>query len=136
DFPTDTVFNSVTFSGSDYAVAAESNRLNLGFGGITSSATSGTNSYDGPIRLDDSRTMQVAAGGALRLGGVVSGIGGIRKTGPGALTLDGTGDNTYTDATQVFEGQLQLDKNGLAIRGPLLLSSEVRLLRANQIADN
>jgi autotransporter-associated beta strand protein len=140
DFPTDAIFNSVTFSGSGYTISAGSSRLDLGFRGITNSASSGTNSYDGPIRLDGDGTIEVLAGGTLHLGGALSGSGGISKTGPGVLTLDGAIANTYTGVTHVSEGLLLLDKGGPAIPGPLLIIScgfaEVRLLRANQIADN
>src|SRR5207248_2145418 len=65
------------------------------------------------------------------------------KIGQGTLTLNGASANTYTGLTAVSGGLLQLDKGDatgpqIAIPGNLQINglTEVRLLRAEQIADN
>jgi autotransporter-associated beta strand protein len=142
-FPDGTQFNSITFSGSSYTISGAA--IDLGAGGMASSATSGTNRFTGAIQLDDVRAIDVASGGSLELTGVLSGSGGFKKTSTGTLTLNGPGDNTYTGLTEVDGGILQLNKGdatgpGVAIPSDLDFPSfgkiEVQLLRDNQIADD
>jgi autotransporter-associated beta strand protein len=147
NFP-NTSFNSLTFSGSGYVISGGPlNVLNLGAGGIVDSDTTGTNSYGGPIQLGATRTIDVADGGTLVLGGALSGSGGLTKTGAGALTLNGASANTFTGVTSVRGGALLLDKGGdtgpaLAIASSNLIvtsgdaSSRILLLRSDQVADN
>ena len=77
---------SLTFTGS--------NSLNLGTGAVT---------------LSVSPTITVS-GSTLTLGGVVSGAFGITKGGSGTLVLGG--NNTYSGATTVSLGTLELSGNG------------------------
>jgi autotransporter-associated beta strand protein len=146
NFVDGTLFRSLTFSGSGYTISG-TNQLKVGGGGISNSATSGTNSYNGFIQIDASfpLVVAVASGGGLQLGGFLGGSGGVRKSGPGTLTFNGA-INTYTGSTDVDGGVLQLDEglpgqSTIAIRGELHISStatasgEVRLLRDDQIAD-
>ncbi|MFL5240612.1 MAG: PKD domain-containing protein [Gemmataceae bacterium] len=155
NFASGTSFHSLTFRGSGYTISGgPSNVLNLGTGTNLNEISSGTNRYNGPIQLDGQRAFNVFSGSALELGGVLSGSGGILKTGgEGTLTLKGPGANTYTGLTEVRAGLLQLDKGpqgqtAIAIPGSSLniisssfgvgspaANAEVRLLRDNQIAD-
>jgi autotransporter-associated beta strand protein len=73
--------------------------------------------------------------------GVISGSGSLNKTGPYSLMLSGSSSNTYTGATNISEGTVDLAKtNGAyAIPGTLNLSAPngaifVRLQADNQIA--
>jgi len=64
-----------------------------------------------------SRTFAVTNGATLEIRGIVSGTGGLIKTGPGPLRLSGTANNTYSGATEVRSGILELAKtNAFAIR--------------------
>lgn len=144
NFPDGTTFNSVTISGSGYTISGAA--INLGDGGMTSSATSGINRYTGAVKLASQHSINVAFGGSLELTGVLSGSGAFDKTGDGTLTLNGPDANTYTGLTRIEDGVLVLDKgdaNGwsIAIPGDLDIQGtnsrfEVKLARDNQIADN
>jgi autotransporter-associated beta strand protein len=71
---------------------------------------SGACSWTNPtITLSVPTTMQIDSGAALSLVGLITGAGGITKTGPGTLTLSGAGDNNYTGPTVINAGVLQLD---------------------------
>ncbi|MBI1207738.1 MAG: DUF4347 domain-containing protein [Azospirillum sp.] len=68
---------------------------------------SGANSWTGPITLSGNASVGVTAG-TLSLSGVISGTGvGLTKLGAGSLVLSGT--NTYTGATTVSAGRLELN---------------------------
>ncbi|MBW7894308.1 MAG: autotransporter-associated beta strand repeat-containing protein, partial [Opitutaceae bacterium] len=83
--------------------------------------------------------------GANTYGGAISGTGTV-TVGGGALTLSGSGANTYTGATTVNDGTLTLAKTaGVdAVAGNLIIgdntgaasSATVTLTNANQIADS
>ena len=72
--------------------------------------------------------------------GVISGSGGLNKSGARKLTISGSSGNVYGGDTNVLQGNLDLNKtSGYAIPGNLNLSSAsgttfVRLLGDNQIA--
>ena len=94
------------------------------------------------------RTVQVndnsnSSGDFATLSGVISdSVGGatLTKTGPGLLVIRGSAGNTYTGATYITEGNVDLAKtSGYAIPGDLHLSANngatyTRLLANNQIA--
>lgn len=67
-----------------------------------------------------SRTIQIDPNSAAALSGVLSGSGGLIKTGSGALLLSGL--NTYTGVTRVEAGQLRVSQLGDA-GGPSALGS-------------
>ncbi|HLA85145.1 MAG TPA: autotransporter-associated beta strand repeat-containing protein, partial [Thermoguttaceae bacterium] len=79
----------------------------------------------------------------LNYSGVVSGSGGLTKTGAEKLTLSGSSGNTYTGTTTISAGILRLNKtSSLAIGGNLNLTSNgsvnnyVYLDQSNQIASS
>lgn len=95
----------------------------------------------GAISLPSSgqRTVEVT-GGTPALTGVISGSGGLRKSGPGLLTLSGAGTNTFTGGCTVAESTLRLGKSGVALPGPVTIgdgagSDVLFYLAANQISD-
>lgn len=112
--------------------------------------TEGATAFDVAINLNVAlagvATVNVGvAASNIRLGGVVSGSGGLTKLGPGRLELAGTAANTYTGTTLVNAGTLLLNKTaGInAVVGSLTLgdgtggadADVVRLGAANQIGD-
>jgi len=125
-----TLYNSLTFSGAGYTISGGSgNLIILGRDGILNSAASGTNRYDGPIRAARvGLNVAVASGGTLELGGVLSGNGGLIKTGAGTLQLMGPDANTYTGLTDARGGLLRLTKGAagqtaIAVPGNLQILS-------------
>jgi fibronectin-binding autotransporter adhesin len=95
---------SIANSGTASAVGA-GNNLGLGTGG-TFQYTGGSASVNRGITLNyNGGTINVATAGTnLSLSGLVSGLGGLTKTGPGTLTITGTG--TYAGPTVVSAGTL------------------------------
>jgi autotransporter-associated beta strand protein/T5SS/PEP-CTERM-associated repeat protein len=90
-------------------------------------------------------TFDINASRTNTLNGILSGSGGLVKTGAGTLTLGGTTNNSFTNLTIVQAGLLQLNKTaGLnAIGGSLTVGDGsggagadiARLLTSNQIPD-
>lgn len=72
--------------------------------------TGGTNTWTGAVSLTQTAVINVATNSGLTLGGVISGSGGVTKTGPGQLDYAGTFANTYLGVTTVNEGVLNLRK--------------------------
>jgi autotransporter-associated beta strand protein len=72
----------------------------------------GDNHWNGPIALlaPENVINVPSIPRPLSLGGAISGPGGIRKIGPGNLTLNGLATNTFTGLTTVADGELILDK--------------------------
>lgn len=71
--------------------------------------TTGVNTFSGTVALGTAVTLTAASGGGVNLTGVISGIGGIVKTGAGSATL--TAANTYTGNTTVTGGTLVAGNN-------------------------
>ncbi len=135
NFNTATVFDGITLSGLNYVLNGNPFALN---GAITNSPTAGTNKINCSIALTLTNTaVSVGTNSALELSGALSGSGGLAKVGIGQLTLSGTSENTYSGPTTFASGLVLLNKTGgtNAISGPLVVSSLVRLLQGDQIAD-
>src|SRR5205814_6940938 len=62
------------------------------------------------ILLQADSTIDVGAG-SLQLIGLISGPGGLTKSGAGFLSVAGTGANTYFGGTTISGGILQLDNS-------------------------
>lgn len=137
NFTADTSFAGFTFLSGAGAFTLSGNRITLG-GSITNSSTNAqTLSLD--MILDATRTVDAATGN-ITLSGLLSGNGGLLKTGSGQLTLSGSTANTYTGTTAVSGGTLRLDKsanNINAIAGNLDITSGgmVTFNRSGIIAD-
>jgi autotransporter-associated beta strand protein len=85
--------------------------LTLGSSGIDMSASGGDASVVTDISLAATQSWNVGTGRTLLVSGAVSGSGyGINKLGGGVLTL--SGNNTYTGATSVSAGTLQIGAGG------------------------
>lgn len=95
----------------DIAVGTET--LTLNGSGIAGDGAlrnmSGNNNFAGAITINTATTIG-SDYGTLTLSGVISGSGGLTKTGAGTLTLSGAVSNTYTGPTIVNQGTLILAK--------------------------
>ena len=101
--------------------------------------TSGSGTLTGTVALEKTVTANVTNSAATGvLSGVISGAGGITKTGAGTLTLSGAAANSYSGDTLVSAGTLNLNKTtGNAIVGNVTVNSgAVLLLSASNQVDS
>jgi fibronectin-binding autotransporter adhesin len=151
-----TVSGALQFSAAGSLTVVESasglaNRLNLS-GGITTTHTTGTASIatgsgavPGELNLGSGSGAIVVADGAAATDLEISarmtgGGGGISKSGPGTLELNGSAVNDYSGATTVSGGVLKLNKSGAgngAVQGSLSVTSggTVEIAASEQIGD-
>jgi len=101
-----------------------------------------------PVTLQSTSVIEIEGGtNVLTLSSVISGTGGLTKTGLGALVFASVNNNTYTGTTRVLRGPLRLANasiggSRIAVPGPLVIgennptnSPNVRLLAHHQIAN-
>ncbi len=101
DLTENTIFNSITFTGSGYTLSGNKIILGPGLAGITDSMGGNTIAFD--IRLDVTRDIVVTDfGETLTISGHIAGVGGINKEGLGKLILSGA--NTYGGITKINVG--------------------------------
>jgi autotransporter-associated beta strand protein/T5SS/PEP-CTERM-associated repeat protein len=143
-FPAGTVFNSITFSGTNYVINGNALVINAG---ITNNAPAfPANHITCPINLASNQSIACATNTTLLLDGAVSGAAGLVKVGPGFLTMTGPANNTYSGTTVVNDGTLLLLKAAgtNAFPGALTIgdglggpgADVVRLGNSNQIPDS
>lgn len=141
------VYSSGSLQVSNNVTLAEPLFLNgTGFGGNGAlRSLSGNNTLSGPLAFGWSGTgvpaaptaVSVDAGSTLTISGSITGSANATKLGNGTLRL--TGSNTYSGATSVNGGTLQLASSGTAIAGSSLTvnSGGTLLLGAsNQISNS
>lgn len=103
DLTENTIFNSITFTGSGYTLSGNKIILGPGLAGVTDSVASGGNTIALDIRLDTTRDIFVTnAAESLTISGRIAGVGGINKEGAGTLILSGA--NTYGGITKINVG--------------------------------
>ena len=85
--------------------------LNVGLGGNNETIDALTGSGAVALSAANDRLTLGSAGGSGTFSGVISGLGGITKTGAGTETL--SGNNTYTSTTVVNNGTLKLSAGSL-----------------------
>ena len=82
---------------------------------ISSTNSSGINTLSGNVVMNGVTTINIASGGTLNLGGVLSGAGNFSTSGAGTLRLSGTAANTYTGIMTIASGTtLEIDKTNVA----------------------
>lgn len=122
DLPAGTSFGSLSLVGQvslPYSLSIFGNALRLTTG-LTNTAPVVTNTIYLPMELVATQAVHCAAA-PLQLGGVVSGVGGLIKTGPGEVRVMNVGINSYSGGTVVNEGTLRLSRFGVAVPGPLTI---------------
>jgi autotransporter-associated beta strand protein len=133
---TNTASRTVTLDGSKTAGkvtfdSSQSYTISSGTGGslifndtgaaATLTANLGNHTIATNAQLADNLTANIGSGLTFTMSGVVSGAGGITKTGAGRLVLSTT--NTYTGTTSVQQGTLQINNHWLADAAQLMLGT-------------
>lgn len=132
----DTSFNGITFNAGADPFTLSGNRISLGGNVINNSTSIQTLSL--ALLLEATRSFNAATGN-ITVSSIISGAGGLIKTGTQTLTLSGSAANTYTGLTSVNAGILRLDKTaGInAVAGNLEITSGgmVTFGKNNQLND-
>lgn len=103
DLTENTIFNSITLSGSGYTLSGNKIILGQGLAGITDSAASGGNTIAFDIRVDVTREIFVTnSAETLTISGSIYGLGGITKEGTGKVIF--SGPNKYGGITKINVG--------------------------------
>ena len=110
DFTENTIFNSITLSGSGYTLSGNPIILGAALAGLTDSVASGGNTIALDIRLDITRDIEVTnTAETLTISGRITGVGGFNKEGTGKLILSGA--NTYGGITKINVGVVNARNN-------------------------
>lgn len=113
--------NQIIFVGAGGGYDIRGNAFTL-TNGILETNTAGGNTIENNITLTGNIEVAVSNSVSLAMLGVLSGTGGVNKTGMGPLTYQCVGNNTYTGTTLVGAGTLQLNVSGpTAFSGPLVI---------------
>lgn len=102
-------------------------------------ALAGAHTLSGSITLTGETGIGVnGSGNSLILSGAVGGAGGIRKLGDGTLTLSGFGNNSFSGASWVAAGRLNLGKSaGVRAIGSVTVTNGAQLhFNNNEQMDN
>jgi len=118
-----TTVNSVNFlpASASVTVNPDGNTLTIGGGGITNTSAN-AQTINAPIVLGTFQTWTNTGAGLLTIGGVVSGSGGITKSGAGTVTFTGlsaTAANNYSGATTLDGGTLAITTTNPSLSGGL-----------------
>ncbi len=113
-----TSYGSITFNSGAAAFTLTGNSITLG-GNLTNNS-SNLQKVNLPVILSATRTFD-AASGSLAVGGVISGAGGLTKTGTQALTLTET--NSYKGATSVNAGKLVINGDQSSATGNVTVAA-------------
>ena len=113
---------SLVLAGDGLTIAEPLTLDEAGAGGPGALIALGSNTLSGPIDLASDATVNVSSPDvSLNLNGAIGGVGGLTKTGPGALTLANA--ETYTGATSVTAGTLLVTGQNNATTGTTVSGS-------------
>jgi autotransporter-associated beta strand protein len=137
DLPADTILGGITFNSTAGAFTLSGNAITLS-GNITDNAAA-PQTINLSIRPDAIRTVSVASGGTLTIGGSVTGSNGIIKAGAGTLVL--AGSNTFTGGLIINGGLVQLANAGAlnsaspmsVLFGPAAVAASTLQLNGNNL---
>jgi autotransporter-associated beta strand protein len=110
------IVDNVTFSGSGNFYVAASGGANLTINNGITVAANAIYTISAPVVLGGANTWLVTGSGILQMTGPITGANPITKTGSGTLLLSGT--NTYSGATIISNGTLQVTGAGLIANTP------------------